>query len=781
MLLNPLLTLLGLLALLLYPYVFVTWKTYRRVIECERFETANPEEMPEDIREAIQPYICELEMLQFKVVKHQLIYTGEVGKPPAWGLTFQDPHSLNYLCLGALQPFHEMGRTIVIEFVTFLDDQKVLFTTKAKNYGLFKPFPREIKQNLINCSISELWQAHQAKLEAIPGQPVHLSPEEFIENLSAYASESIEFSVEHKRLVWIERGKTYHYTIGTAIKLMSKVMVEFIFSKKKSQPQSDLARSSQLEQEIKSFLASQKPKPPMAKRTRGWLALASLAVFIAVYATRFDPKTLLFFIAALILHEGGHLLAMIICGYREPIVFFIPFLGALATARKEHATLTEKFWISLAGPLPGLILGITIAIVSTWGQNSIEALLNWNSVTNPWHGASLILIGLNLFNLLPIYPLDGGQISDLLIFARNPYLGVIYKSIGVLLLMLLGLGSPLMFVFAFLIALSIPHSFQIARHFSGLRRELKNIPLDDNESSARLIFSQLQSAPKLSFAQKNVIASGIFESRRSDSAPWSSRIGLSIIYLISLIGGVIGGIYAIFPDIKAIVAIPENTIQTIRVMTQGTEGMMRDRLEIETKAIQRNPQDWLAYTRRGSARLVLNDTTGAIADANTVLSNDPNSIPAYQLRSRAYAKSGDVQKSKADQQQALKLRWMPEFQKAHAAIQKNPKDVEAYFKRGDAKRNLGDESGAFQDYDKALKLDPNHVQGLIRRAFLFESQQNHQAALKDINQAIGLDTKNVEAYETRAELYTKLGEPEKAAADDAKVQELMQQSMQKQQ
>ena len=348
------------------------------------------------------------------------------------------------------------------------------------------------------------------------------------------------------------------------------------------------------------------------------------------------------------------------------------------------------------------------------------------------------------------------------------------KSIGIALLMLLGLVSPLMFVFAFLIALSVPHSFRIAQHFSRLRRELKNIPLEDDESSARLIFSQLQSAPKLSFVQKNVIASGIFESRRADSAPWSSRIGLSIIYLISLIGGVVGGIYAIFPDVKAIASMPQNTIQAVRAITQGPEGFMRDRLEIETKAIQQNPQNWLAYTRRGSARLALNDVTGAIADANTVLSHDPNSIVAYQLRSRAYEKSGDLSKSKTDQQQVLKLRWMPEFQKAHAAIQKDPKDVEAYFKRGAAKNILGDKAGTFQDYDKALKLDPSNVQGLIQRSILFESKQNNQAALKDINQAIGLDAKNVEAYEIRAEIYTKLGESDKAAADDAKVQELMQ-------
>ena len=172
---NPLLTLLGLLALFLYPYVLVTWKTYRRVIECTRFENANPEEMPEDIREAIQPYIDELELLKFKLVNYQFIYTGEVGKPPVWGLIFQDPNSLNYLCLGALQPFHQMLRTIDVEFITFLDDQKVLFTTSAENYGSSKLYLREIKQHLVNYSIPELWQAHQAKLKAIPAQPMYLT------------------------------------------------------------------------------------------------------------------------------------------------------------------------------------------------------------------------------------------------------------------------------------------------------------------------------------------------------------------------------------------------------------------------------------------------------------------------------------------------------------------------------------------------------------------------------------------------------------------------------
>jgi tetratricopeptide (TPR) repeat protein/Zn-dependent protease len=773
MLLNPLLSILGLIAILLYPYVLATWTVYRRVVECTRFEDANLEDLPEDIRAAIQPYIDELDLLQFQLVKYQFIYAGEVGKPPAWGLLFQGPNSLNYLCLSALQPFHQMSRTMVVEFVSFLEDRKILFTTSAKNYRSFKPFPREIKQHLINYSISELWQSHQAKLESLDVKPVYLSPEQFLSELLVYGRENIEFSVEHKRFFWVEHGKTYRYTLITAIQLMLKVSIEFIFSKKTTQPQSDLARSSQLEQEVKSFLEAQKPKPAMAKRTRGWLALASLVAFITVYATRFDPKTLLFFVAALLLHEGGHLLAMIIFGYQEPIVFFIPFFGALATARKDHATLTEKFWISLAGPLPGLMLGIAIALASNWGQPPIEAIQNWNSDTNPWQGASLILIGLNLFNLLPIYPLDGGQISDLLVFSRNPYLGVIYKSIGILLLVLLGLFSPLMFIFAVLIALSIPHSFRTARYFAQLRRELRNIPFDDDESSARLIFSQLQSASKLSFHQKNMIAAGIFESRRADAAPWSSRLGLSIIYWVSLVVGILGGIYSLFPDIKAIASIPQNTISTVRMMSQGLEGIARDRIETTTHAIQQNPQDWDAYTKRGSVKLILNDVTGAIADANTVLNHDPNSIAAYQLRSQAYQESGDLSKANADQQKVIQLRWIPEFQKAHAELQKNPRNTKAYFRRGAAKQNLGDISGAFQDYDKSLKLDPNNVEGLIQRAILFESTQNDQAALKDLNQAIGLDPKNVMAYETRADLYMRLGESEKARADEAKAQEVL--------
>jgi hypothetical protein len=158
------------------------------------------------------------------------------------------------------------------------------------------------------------------------------------------------------------------------------------------------------------------------------------------------------------------------------------------------------------------------------------------------------VIGVNLFNLLPIYPLDGGRIINLLIFLRYPHLGVLYQIMGVLFFLMLGRRDPVLLVVALIIALMIPSSWRTAQWLSRLRQDLKAIPWDDDKSSARLIFMRLQSDPKLSSAQKMSIASSIFESRRAGLAPFWSQLGLFLVYLVSLLGGIIGGFYAIVPS-----------------------------------------------------------------------------------------------------------------------------------------------------------------------------------------------------------------------------------------
>ncbi len=776
---EPLSLILALFLCWLYPYALVSWKTTQRIYECTWLEAANPVDLPAEIHEALQPHIQALEAANFQFVQYEYLHHGEVGDRPSWGLLFQDPTTTTYCCLIAPQPFHQIG-IILCDLITLLDDDHWVITSSTKNYHLFGGYPGESRQHLFNAPIPQLWRVHQDRLAAFSAVPVPLTEQVFRDRISLHNAAKIRFCVQTKKIHWVEIDKTYRYSLKSATKLTAQVFRDVLLrqSHKAIQPQSEAAKASQLQQEITTFLASQVPKAPMSKRQRGWIALGSLAVFAAVYATIFGPMTLVIFLGALLLHEGGHLVAMLVFGYRAPAVLFIPYLGALATARKDHASLTEKVWISLAGPLPGLILGVAIAAFYTQGLPGPMALSHWYSDGNHWREASQILIGLNLFNLLPIYPLDGGQIADLLVFSRNPYLGVIYQSIGVTLLLLFGLFNPLMFVFGLLMALLIPGSFRVARWFAKLRKELRDIPWQDDAASAELIFTQLQSAPKLSFGQKNTIVVGIFEARRAETAPWWSRLGLSVIYLVSLLGGITGGLYAIMPDFRML----SSSVASAGAIFQGPEGSFRNRLKEADTAIANNPKDWNAYMKRAYVKSYLKDAQGVVDDVSVYLSQDPKSlkshqlIKAYQLRAAAYRELSDRAKSQADERKAQEIQWMPQFQKAQAALKKHPKDLQAYIDRAEAKDGMNDREGAFQDVAIALKINPNSTDVLLMRSSLFDRQQDYPAALKDLDRVIELEPNNANAYELRSELYDQLGEDAKSQADAAKALELFAQS-----
>jgi tetratricopeptide (TPR) repeat protein/Zn-dependent protease len=765
MLVRSLLAIVLLIAVFSYPYLFVAWKMTQSIHEGSKVLPANPEDLPAEINEAFLPYVEILEQLDFQFAGYHHIYAGQVGDPPSWGLLFNDSTSLTYACLVAPHPFHQM-KLVGCDFITTLEDDRKVHTTSFKDYGIIKGYPREIKQHLFNAPVKELWSAHQSMLRDVLGNPMPLTPNAFLDSMALYNTEKIQFGVERGSYHWKEPNKTYSYSLRSGINLTIKVVLDRKRHHKQIQAQSEAAKQSQVQQEVQAFLASQLPKTPIAKKKRGWIALGSFALFAAVYATRFDPKTLVIFLAALVLHEGGHLLAMIICGYRAPAVLFIPYLGALATARKDHASLSEKFWISLAGPLPGLILGVAIAVVRSLGHGPM-LLESWYHEDNIWRNASFILIGLNLFNLLPIYPLDGGQIADLLVFSRNPYLGVVYKSIGVGLLLLLGLVNPLLLVFGLIMALTIPNTFRAAHWFSKLSHELRDIPWQDDEASAQLIFTRLQSAPKLASFQKDAIAGGIFESRRANTASWKLRLGLSLIYLLSLTTGIMGGLYALLPNMQAF-----SGMMSMGHLFQDPKQHMRENIKKETEAIQRNPKDLEAYERRGRSKLYLRDNQGVIADANAILAQDPKSIQAYRLRGKAYDQAGEEAKAKADEQKANQLQWLPEFQAAQASLKQNPKDVNAYLSRASAKEGLEDIKGAFQDLDLALKIEPKNVDIWVARAGLSQRQDDYQAALRDVNYAIALDPNSIDAYELRSELYDGQGDIEKSEADMAKIEHL---------
>jgi Zn-dependent protease len=152
--------------------------------------------------------------------------------------------------------------------------------------------------------------------------------------------------------------------------------------------------------------------PPKYKKTEQpanvWLrSLTSLALYLILGYYIFPSyKMLLLITAIVIIHEMGHFLAMKFYRYSELGIFFIPLLGAYVSGTKREVSQVQSSVILLAGPLPGIILGIVFYLAdrnSTTGYYPFDISLSQ---------IALLFILLNLINLLPIYPLDGGQLLN---------------------------------------------------------------------------------------------------------------------------------------------------------------------------------------------------------------------------------------------------------------------------------------------------------------------------------------------------------------------------------
>ena len=151
--------------------------------------------------------------------------------------------------------------------------------------------------------------------------------------------------------------------------------------------------------------------PPKFEKTEQasnvWLrSIISLALYlILVYYIFHSFQFLLLITAIVILHELGHFFAMKFFRYRDLGIFFIPLLGAYVSGTKREVSQKESAIILLAGPLPGIVLGIFFHLLYQQNYSLHIAGISFGDI-------SVMLIFLNILNLLPVYPLDGGQLLN---------------------------------------------------------------------------------------------------------------------------------------------------------------------------------------------------------------------------------------------------------------------------------------------------------------------------------------------------------------------------------
>ncbi len=168
-----------------------------------------------------------------------------------------------------------------------------------------------------------------------------------------------------------------------------------------------------------------------------------------------DLILILLLFTTIVLHELGHSLTARRYGIRVPRILLLP-IGGMAEFDSIPRQPRLEFLISLAGPAVNFAIALLLLAFlpwpTDWGADSVEF-----SVA----GLGDLLLRINLimgcFNLLPIFPMDGGRILRAVLAARCPYLQATYwaATTGKVLAIVAAVGSALIWKNPMAVALFI--------------------------------------------------------------------------------------------------------------------------------------------------------------------------------------------------------------------------------------------------------------------------------------------------------------------------------------
>jgi Zn-dependent protease len=157
----------------------------------------------------------------------------------------------------------------------------------------------------------------------------------------------------------------------------------------------------------------------------------SMLVSIAAYSLIWGWKFALGFVILLFVHEMGHVIQLRREGIEASAPLFIPFMGAVVWGRLLENNALAEARVGLAGPILG-----TIGAGVCW---AIGAGID----SDFWRALAFIGFFLNLFNLAPVTPLDGGRA----VAALTPWMWFV----GLFLVALLAFAYPNPIIFLILL------------------------------------------------------------------------------------------------------------------------------------------------------------------------------------------------------------------------------------------------------------------------------------------------------------------------------------------
>ena len=267
-----------------------------------------------------------------------------------------------------------------------------------------------------------------------------------------------------------------------------------------------------------------------------WFLFAvSLTLILAASALIWDWIQALILLAVVVLHESGHYMGMRAFGYRNVQMRMLPLVGGVSVGHEEVPSASQRAWISLMGPLPGILLGWMLL---GYGFTLVTSS-GWQWVTQ----IGLTLLIVNYLNVLPIPPLDGGRLVQAMLPLR--WFGV--QSLLVAATCVLGafaaadFGMPLVALLALASLLSVPRMWQNGRVLRQIAASSLPARLQPRSVRLRCIFEAFEvHGPAIGRIQSRIQqAEAVLDALDTPAMRLRQRLALALTYLLVLLAPVL--------------------------------------------------------------------------------------------------------------------------------------------------------------------------------------------------------------------------------------------------
>jgi tetratricopeptide (TPR) repeat protein len=445
------------------------------------------------------------------------------------------------------------------------------------------------------------------------------------------------------------------------------------------------------------------------------------------------------FVLCIFLHELGHSFAAQLVGVEvKSIVIWI--LGGFTNLSRKAEKPAHNLVISAAGPLVNMFLAflcvlcyLVVSFLFLPYIKNLEIFLWARIIVNLSFSLALVNLILVVFNLLPIYPLDGGNIThsvmEIFFGKTNADLITLVISIPILLgLVVFGLfmHDYLLLASCLLIGLAMATLNPSALRWINLkinyvyRRAGYYYLLEDFERAIQLYTLDIERDPQ----QPN---------------HYLARAACYLNFLQK---------ERALADVERVLKLAPN--HAVALELRGEMYMLdkdyESALEYFAKAQAANPNWAVPHFDRGSVLLDKKEFLPAVEEFNKGISLQSTFTLFYVIRSMAYFRLGNLEAAHKDQDLAIGLSekdaltmsdlnmdvydsyldWAEDYYAR--ALTKQPRSWYAYQGRADAYRINNEHAKAVADYTRAIELNP-------REARLYLARGKSHSALNEIDKA----------------------------------------------